>query len=271
MSNNNSSKLTYSYTTTVDNSLWIWFVASRTVIVLLLMLADLAGNAAVLVVYRRDKKLAGAVYVKTLALVDVLSCALLLPQIPLLEMAAVDRQKSVGVWTVVTVQLIIQQLTYICVQVAMALDQFVAVFYPFKHGQLRKIINRIMLAKGFVLCALVLLGRHVLSHVVPSWRIIDEIVFVCHVTASLAILLVSYISVSIRLRQKSSTTIKPQATAPIATVAKTSQASTNQTARNRDSKQRAMHVQALKIYTAIFVLFVVTSLVLNFVIMNGAT
>ena len=270
-------------------SAWIWFIATRALVLSLMVPCGVIGNVTVLIIYGRDKKQSsgGAVYIKALAVIDVLSCVLLLPQLPLLELGQVNDNHTLGIWTIVTAQLITKQLSYICMQVTMALDQFVAVFSPFKHTKLRKIINKTMLAIGIMLVVLVPSVRYGLSRVVPQYwhTILYRAVFLSVFIPALLALLVAYPSVALKLHhQKKQTTtriaVKPQATttAPSSAVAVTNQANSAATAQpppppttttDGSSKRRAMHVQALKIYTTIFLWFVITNSAINFVVSNG--
>ena len=246
----------------------IWFISTRAAIVLLLMVCGIVGNALVLIIYRRDKKLSGAVYIKALAAIDLLSCTLLLPQLPLLELAEDDNQ-ALGIWKIVTLQLSLLQLLYICLQVTMAMDQFVAVFYPFKHMKLRDVINKLMLGIGVILGVLLVFVRHVLVFLVPQWHIIHQALFLCTVTVSLMILLTAYPAVAVKLYQQKRT-IKPQASDAQSATGGASHASAAQKpATNLFSRPRAMHAQALKIYTTIFLVFLVANGVVYFVISNG--
>ena len=274
------------------SSAWIWFIATRVLVLSLMVPCGVIGNVTVLIIYGREKKQSaggGAVYIKALAVIDVLSCVLLLPQLPLLELGQVNDNHTLGIWTIVTAQLITKQLSYICMQVTMALDQFVAVFYPFKHTKLRKIINKTMLSTGIILVVLVPSVRYGLSRVVPQYwhTILYRAVFLSIFIPALLALLVAYPAVALKLHhQKKQTTrvIKPQATttAPPAAVAVTNQANTAATAQppppsppttttqttDGSNKRRATHVQALKIYTTIFLWFVITNSAINFVVSN---
>ena len=59
-----------------------WVVAQATAVVLILIIGTL-GNGIVLIIYRKDKKLAGAIYIILLAVIDLVSCVVVLPQFPL--------------------------------------------------------------------------------------------------------------------------------------------------------------------------------------------
>ena len=94
--------------------------------------------------YGKNKKLTGQVYIVALAVIDLVACGLMLPQQPLFELRA-DLKSPVFKY-LFTVQGAIQLVAYFGVQVTMALDQFIAVFWPFKHARLQRILNSAMLA-----------------------------------------------------------------------------------------------------------------------------
>ena len=51
------------------------------------MLWGVIGNGLVLLVYRRDKKQSGAVYIIIFAVLDLIACVVMLPQYPIYELA----------------------------------------------------------------------------------------------------------------------------------------------------------------------------------------
>ena len=52
----------------------VWFVATRVTAVVVLALVGLLGNGLVLIIYRRDKKQSGAIYITALAVIDLFTC-----------------------------------------------------------------------------------------------------------------------------------------------------------------------------------------------------
>ena len=125
------------------------------------MLCGVIGNVLVLLVYRRDKKQSGAVYIITFAVLDLIACVVILPQYPMYELAETyEYHLADPEWLKAEGRLL--WLAYVFVQVTMALDQFLAVFYPFKHMKLRSALNRAMLALFAGFLALFCLMRYVL-------------------------------------------------------------------------------------------------------------
>ena len=143
-------------TKTFSSGFLIWFVISRTITVLFVMLIGLVGNGLVIKIYRQDKKLSGAVYIIAMAVIDLIWLLILLPQLPLLELSNYLNSPALKLYfeTGYIASGTLSYYAYLFVQVTMALDQFIAVFRPFKHTQLRKRLNRCMLAVA-VLIALV--------------------------------------------------------------------------------------------------------------------
>ena len=127
----------------LGNARGTWFVATRVTVVVLLMLAGIFGNGLVLLIYRRNRKQSGAVYIIALAVIDLFSCVCLLPQNPMLELSeslswSLKIYIEKGFITIATSQ----YFSYLFVQLAMALDQAIAVFRPFKHKHIRKKIKQ---------------------------------------------------------------------------------------------------------------------------------
>ena len=128
-----------------------WFIVSRTTTVFLLVICGIVGNGFVLWFYGKNKKLTGQVYILALAVIDLYSCVILLPQITLMELGL--NRKLLIVFYTLGYQSILQLVPYLGVQVTMALDQFIAVSWPFQHARLRRNLNRAMLG----ICVVVIL------------------------------------------------------------------------------------------------------------------
>ena len=238
----------------------IWFVISRTVMVLILMLTGVIGNGMVIKIYRQGKKLSGAVYIIALAVIDLFWLLLLLPHLPLLELsddlnsAALNLYLENGYGASAK----LSYYTYLCVQVTMALDQFIAVFRPFKHKQIRKRLNGCMLAVA-ALIALVQCIRLVIPDVEELHAFSGTIVLVC-----MTVLTGVYSATALKLyaqgratRPRGTNVVTPKTISQRTTQAtEAERASTAWTKQPPPGKKRAMHIQALKIYTSIFLVFV---------------
>ena len=129
----------------------------------MIILCGVIGNGLVLLVYRRDmQKQSGAVYIIIFAVLDLIACVVMLPQYPILELAhTYDYHLVDPEW--LDAERRLQWLSYLFVQVTMALDQFLAVFYPFKHMKLRSALNKGMLLTFAVHVTLTGLLRYVLD------------------------------------------------------------------------------------------------------------
>ena len=111
-------------------------------LVVALMFLAVVGNGFVLKFYGSNKKLKGQGYLLTLAVIDLVCCVVMLPQAPVFELYSAEDWFLFHV--ILALQGILQLVSYFGVQVTMALDQFLAVFWPFRHARLRRHLNRAM-------------------------------------------------------------------------------------------------------------------------------
>ena len=129
----------------------------------MIILCGVIGNGLVLLVYRRDmQKQSGDIYIIIFAALNMVSCVVILPQYSIHELAQTyDYHLIDPEWLEAAGRLL--WLAYVFVQVTMALDQFLAVFYPFKHMKLRSALNKYMLLVFVVLFTFIGLLRYMLS------------------------------------------------------------------------------------------------------------
>ena len=244
----------------------IWFVATRVTVVLLLMLAGILGNCLVLTIYGRDKKQVEAVYIIALALLDLFSCVFLLPQVPISELSVnSDWSLKVVMDKVYRTLSASCYYAYLFVQVAMALDQFIAVFRPFKYTRMRKKLNWWLFSVGALIIVI-----QISALIQPSNTIyrISLAFFVIILSMCFATLIGAYTATALKLYvQRRAIRPQTQRTDDIvlrAVTQATDAATTAQELARAEpappGKKRAMHIQALKIYTAILLVFVVTNL-----------
>ena len=236
-------------------------------IVLSLMVpCGVIGNVTVLIIYRRDKKQSGSVYIIAMALIDLFVCAVLLPHLPLYELFDYLNQ-GLKIYLEYAVYPAINNAfnSYLFVQVAMAVDQFIAVFRPFKHAQLRHKLNKWMLAISILI--LTIQNTFTVFSAEIDWQIIYTfdgiLILVC-----LAMLVGAYTATALKLyaqgralRQQTHRTNTVQLRSisrATGTAANTAQERAR--AEQQPGKKRAKHVQALKIYTSILLLFFVANL-----------
>ena len=254
----------------MEMSAWIWFIATRVLVLSLMVPCGVIGNVTVLIIYRRDKKQSGSVYIIALALIDLFVCAVLLPHLPLYELFDYLNQ-GLKIYLEYAVYPAINNFfnSYLFVQVVIAVDQFIAVFRPFKHAQLRHKLNKWMLAISILI--LTIQNTFTVFSAEIDWQIIYTfdgiLILVC-----LAMLVGAYTATALKLYAQRRA-IRPQAqrTNDIAlkTISRASDAATKAQERARTEQQppppappgkkRAMHIQALKIYTAIFLVFALTN------------
>ena len=95
------------------------------------------------------KTLTGRSFVILLAVVDLLCCVIILPQVPLWELGFID--------VVYVSQVLVQVLVHLFIQVAMTLDRVFAVFTPFRYQQYRR-TSRTCLA---VLATFIIIGLQI--------------------------------------------------------------------------------------------------------------
>ena len=135
-------------TSTVEKTwyeqLWEDYSYYKTALLLLYILFGTAANSVVLVVYGKDKKLTGRVFILCLAVIDIIACLFILPQTPMFvihaEFESLHTFRIIyGLESVILIQ------SYLFAQVAMALDQFIAVYFPFKHRTVGPKLKKIML------------------------------------------------------------------------------------------------------------------------------
>ena len=226
-----------------------WFVVSRAVIVSVYMLLAIIGNGSVLCFYGKNKKLTGHSYLLALAVIDLEACMVMLPLAPLIELNMI--QQSVVASFFVRLQLSVQTIGFIGILVTMALDQFIAVFWPFQHARLRRNLNRVMLVTGviilmFLTVAAICLTLYGYNHI-PFIALILILAIITLVT-----LLIIYPSTAYKLYRQN-TSVQPQSQVQRKTQMP-SEPDKGQ-ATKPDAKKRRLHVEAMKIYTAILLQF----------------
>ena len=167
---------------TRDCSAW---VASRVILVLLFALGGLVGNGFVFKVYWKSVKQnsqTSQLYIVLLACIDLFSCLVFLPQIPLHEWGLIPLIPMVS-------QTVLQSQAYLFVQVAMIVDRVFAVFRPHQFNQMRRRTN-IVLTTLFVISQLTIQTSMVVSvfYTAPPF---GTLVFMALFTLGLIIMLVS--------------------------------------------------------------------------------
>ena len=252
---------------TFSSGFLIWFVISRTITVLFVMLIGLVGNGLVIKIYRQDKKLSGAVYIIAMAVIDLIWLLILLPQLPLLELSNYLNSPALKLYfeTGYIASGTLSYYAYLFVQVTMALDQFIAVFRPFKHTQLRKRLNRCMLAVAVLIALVQCIPLAIPGAAEELHALTVAVLLVC-----MTLLTGAYTATALKLYTQGRT-IRPRETNMVAhnTISKrsaTAQATAVATTKGSGTateqplwKKRVMHIQALKIYTSIFLVFVVAN------------
>ena len=68
----------------------VWVIAAKIQVSFLILITGVVGNGFVLWFYGKNKKLTGQVYILALAVIDLVCCVFLLPQVPLNELGFFD-------------------------------------------------------------------------------------------------------------------------------------------------------------------------------------
>ena len=126
-------------TPSTDIQTSVWYLATRTAAVTVIMPFGIVGNGFVLWFYGKNKKLTGQVYILAVAVIDLVACVLILPQMPLFELE--QDFSSLALSFVLSLESKLHIFSYFGVQLVFALDQFIAVYWPFKYARLRRPIN----------------------------------------------------------------------------------------------------------------------------------
>ena len=112
---------------------WLFYVIFGTI-----------GNGLVIAIYRKQHKLTGRVYILLLAGIDLTACLFVVPQATLYFSEL--QGSGLATFRIIYIQeSIVMIQSYIFVQNAMALDQFLAVFYPTVYKKRRRKMNNAML------------------------------------------------------------------------------------------------------------------------------
>ena len=176
------------------------------ILLFLYILFGVIGNAVVLIVYGKDKKLTGRVYIVCLAVIDLFAFLVVLPQTPVF--AVVDNLPSLRVFGMVyAAQSVMMLQSYLFTQTVMALDQFVAVRYAFEHRRLSRKIKRLT----FVAAAIVIVFFTIYSVVSRAYNFVENLqvlyacialIFLLLMVSCFVVLLVVYPMIVLKLYEQ---------------------------------------------------------------------
>ena len=184
-----------------------------------------------------------------------MACVVILPQMPLFELE--QELSSLALSFVLSLESKLHIFSYFGVQLVFALDQFIAVYWPFKHARLRRHLNY-----GTITGVCVLVGILQASDTVTYVETGSAHVFgLLHRIVTTAIgftfiiaLPALYSATAFKLYRQNS--IKPQHIHLRDVAAEPQGTEVTEEQSVKVIKRRSMHIQALKIYAAIFVQFV---------------
>ena len=252
---------------------------ARVSVILFFNVCSVLGNGLVLLVYTKEKKQSGRVYVIALAIVDVTSCIFILPLFPMWEYAlAVELMPFLSVFRSL---LVAEALLYLFIQIAMATDQFIAVFFPFKRAQYRGKVNALIAVVACVLTSAI--AGLALARDVSGIQVVLTVsavglgaLFGC----GIATLMIMYLATAFKLHRqqnkikttqskKKEPAIKPRQNDGPAAASQGPEAVSQGPAApgqgpvaashtDRDTTTTAMHIKVLKVYSAITVVFVLS-------------
>ena len=232
------------------------FIATRTVLISVLMFLGIVGNGFVLWFYGKNKKLTGQVYILALAVIDLVACVVILPHHPVFE-----REEAPERWTVLYPSIglltVLQSVSYFGVQVTMALDQFIAVFWPFRHARLQRKLNRVMLGvcSGF---AVLMMGVRIFMLILKIVKIWFSVLYLVMGLSSVLTLIILYPATAYKLYRLNAI-VRPQPQIRLQNMRTTFKCNDHGKPGPK-VKHAQMHVQALKIYTAILLQFMLSTL-----------
>ena len=184
--------------------LWEDYSYHKTALLLLYILFGTAANSVVLVAYGKDKKLTGRVFILCLAIIDVTACLFFLPQVPMYIIHVRFHSESLNIFRgIYHIESVVLIQSYMFAQVAMSLDQYVAVYFPFKHRKVAPKMKKVMMT-----VSISMIGA-VLSHAVlakstnvgnsRAWYIFGFIVYLVELGLSFLTLLILYPMIVLKL------------------------------------------------------------------------
>ena len=136
----------------------------------------------------------------------------------------------------------------------MGLDQFIAVFWPFKHARLQRYLNRAMLTIGIIVG--IILAFLISTFDIFSYsKVIYDPLFAMIMTICLTVLLIVYPTTAYKLYRQS-VRIRPQTQTPLGTLNKPQQGKSENPELKRTSSgadATPLHVRALMIYVAVLI------------------
>ena len=214
---------------------------ARYVVITVFMVLGATGNGIVLKIYmsyKKSQKHASHVYIIILAWLDLISCCVIMPQMPFARTGRVPLQ-------VIASEFTFHLQSYVFVQVAMVLDRFFAVFYPLKFHQIRKKTNIALLIAFIVfqtITQLLIFLTDIAIFTIPLFG-------VC--ALGIVTTLVTYPAIAIRLWRHNQT-LNLNENEKIYTMAMTSR---HLKVLNEKQLRTTQHVKTLKLYVAVLTLY----------------
>ena len=225
------------------------YLVIRVVIVVVLMLVGISGNALILVIYIPGKNLPTRLFVITLAIIDLYG-------VPVnLAMTIPYEQGKIGD-AVVFPQIALLQLSYMFTTVAMALDRLLAVFAPFKYKtHRRRMLTTLTIVAGVIVfgletCLIAAIRNNTYMPVYIA------LYLSCYCTGLLVVIVV-YPAIAVRLYRQGRKIRGAPDVSSLRTVSHAISAQANSVASNanKPTTVTSKHVKTVKLYLAILALF----------------
>ena len=239
------------------------FIISRVLTVFTLMTVGLVGNSLVLIIYIKNKTQAGRTFLIILSVADLFANVVTLPQIPFWELEPLK-------WNaVIFPQVVLAQMTYVLVTVAMALERVLAVFTPYKYKTYRRTMLKVMVTVAMVVITCLETGAVMLFMNSDDSLLYDDIGLVYYVTlllceaTGLLVVMVAYPAIAIRLYRQQRQ-IQP-ANNTAASASAVGSASQNKQQENTAQK----HAKALKLYVGILALYLTSFIPMTLIAITG--
>ena len=220
-------------------------------VVALILVTGVIGSGVVLKIYSKEKKQASQIYIMALALIDLLGCLFVLPQIPFWQSGKIPVESPIfGLYMYVV---IVQKQSYLFVQIAMVFDRIFAVFKPHSFNQLRRKTNKILLMI-FVAVQMTIQASmflHFAVEIAAAIRVVGamhSIVF----GLGLALFVTAYPAIAVKLwKQSRRRCINPTEHQSWALTGAANQVIS-------ETQQRTKHhIKILKLYVAVLVIFLI--------------
>ena len=164
----------------------------RVLFVVFTMIVGIAGNALILVICMETKTLSGRQFLITLAVIDLFGVTVVISQ-------TIPWEQGLMSTSPIFAQAALMQMSYMFVTVAMALDRVLAVFKPYRYKAYRRQMLKIMAVLfGVVICYLEA-GTTYVALVEPDREPVFHMTYVACYGIGLMVIVIAYPSIAVKL------------------------------------------------------------------------